>query len=297
MSTVSDRDAARAQQIANRWWSTSPATWEIAGDAMRQELVIAIQQALTEARGSQGLPDGETQTFGGTYDAPPHCRVDYQEVWRSGFRAAREAEPSQIEPKTLLVWIENHLSALRDRFGDREPSQIEPKTLRHILRAEMIRDAALAVEAQLTAAQREIERYRQDAAGARNNRDGWIVIATDALQELKKEREKLDEEYRQRLEALRAHHRGEGGASIWPEGFSMSTVSDRDAARAQQIARWFPPRACNCVVMEDRCAACAPLAEAVEQALAEVRAAFARLQAERDDGAEHTDRRAMGGGP
>ena len=52
----------------------------------------------------------------------------------------------------------------------------------------------------------------------------------------------------------------------------MTDPTTRDAARAQQIARWFPPRACDCTLMEHRCAACAPLAEAVEQALAEVRA-------------------------
>lgn len=35
--------------------------------------------------------DGETHTFGGTYDDPPHCRDDYRNVWRSGFRAGRES--------------------------------------------------------------------------------------------------------------------------------------------------------------------------------------------------------------
>lgn len=90
------------------------------GDRMRaaghiEATRVAYAAAKAEASGRPAPhQDGETHTFGGTYDDPPHCRNDYQEVWRSGYRAGHEAasssRPAPLPPAVLA-------DALNDRIG------------------------------------------------------------------------------------------------------------------------------------------------------------------------------------
>jgi hypothetical protein len=50
-------------------------------------------------------PEGETHTFGGTYDDPPHCRDDYRDVWRSGFRAGAARTEHDVIQHAVAHWF------------------------------------------------------------------------------------------------------------------------------------------------------------------------------------------------